>query len=251
MNQITKIDIYEISSGINSLVKDVNGTLEKITNKPLHKKIFYKFFPKSEFKELQEAVEILKVKKNKLYEYKESLKILKLNLENENSKIDNEIKKLKEKNGDIEIIVQLESKYVVNKEFIENQIPIINELISNTLIKLEKSLPFLEQTIQNQLAINVAIKSLSIIIDDIITLENYSKKLEKENSELINKLVTSSTEKIINSIDIDYYKNMKERNKQLRNKFAKAKENYFKKLMELEKELINIKEEKWKYFYLL
>jgi hypothetical protein len=166
-------------------------------------------------------------------------------LEEENNKISVEIEKLKQKDKkDMEILVQLESKYVVNKEFLENQIPIVTDLISNTLIKLEKSLPFLEQTLHNQLSINVAVKALSIVIDDVIALENFSKQLEKENMALIDKLVTNSTEKIINSIDIEYYKGMKERNQQLRNKFNEAKTRYFNKLSELEVELAGIIGEK-------
>jgi len=242
--EVKAIDIYEISDKIQNSSKLIDKKIDDIINIPFYKKIIYRFSKNRQLKELEEAFEFFKLKKDELYGHKNALKELEVVLRNENRELEKHIKRIKSrKNQDTELLVQLETKLVINTEILTNEIPIINDMIENILVKLEKTLPFIERTIKQRLTINTALKTLQFVIEKTIELEEYSKKLERENSQTIKKMVTQSTEMIINSIDIDYYKDMRKRNEELQKLFETSKRKYYKKLERLEKELTGIIEE--------
>jgi hypothetical protein len=239
----TSEKFYEISTQINSTVQNVDNVLERIVKKPKYKKIIYKIFPKSEIAQIEEAILVLKERKVEMYQQKQILQQLENDLKIENQKI---LETLENENLDLELVTQLKSKQIINQELL-NQIPILFDLIRTNIIKLEKSLPFLEKTLKDQNTIKVTLKSLQLLVQNVIELENYSKKLEKENHKLLKEMVTNTTDMIVNSIDIEYYKDMKKRNEELSKTFQKAKQNYLEKLQKLENELdgilkINIKD---------
>jgi len=237
----TKLDIYSLSENINSTSKDIDKHLEKIVKIPFYKKILFKLSKNSQLKELETAFDYFKMKKAELYEHRENLLNLKMELQNENKELEKHIKILKnKKNKDIELLVQLETKLVTNTEILMNEIPILTELVENILTKLEKTLPFIERTIKQRLTINTTLKTLQFVIEKTIELEEYSKKLEIENSKTIKKMVSTSTEMIINSIDIEYYKDMKKRNEELTKLFETSKKKYMNKMAKMEKELTDI-----------
>ena len=192
-------------------------------------------------KELESVFEYFKTKKSELYEHRENLINLEMELQNENKELEKHIKILKnKKDKDVELLVQLETKLVTNTEILMNEIPILTEMVENILTKLEKTLPFIERTIKQRLTINTTLKTLQFVIEKTIELEEYSKKLEIENSKTIKRMVTTSTEMIINSIDIEYYKDMKKRNKELTKLFETSKKKYINKMVKMEKELTSI-----------
>jgi len=192
-------------------------------------------------KELESVFEYFKTKKSELYEHRENLINLEMELQNENKELEKHIKILKnKKDKDVELLVQLETKLVTNTEILMNEIPILTEMVENILTKLEKTLPFIERTIKQRLTINTTLKTLQFVIEKTIELEEYSKKLEIENSKTIKRMVTTSTEMIINSIDIEYYKDMKKRNKELTKLFETSKKKYMNKMSKMEKELASI-----------
>ena len=237
----TKLDIYSLSENINSTSKDIDKHLEKIVKIPFYKKILFKLSKNSQLKELETAFDYFKMKKAELYEHRENLLNLEMELQNENKELEKHIKILKnKKNKDIELLVQLETKLVTNTEILMNEIPILTELVENILTKLEKTLPFIERTIKQRLTINTTLKTLQFVIEKTIELEEYSKKLEIENSKTIKKMVSTSTEMIINSIDIEYYKDMKKRNEELTKLFETSKKKYMNKMAKMEKELTDI-----------
>jgi len=237
----SKLDIYTLSENINSSSRDIDKHLERIVKQPLYKKIIFKFSKNSQLKELESVFEYFKNKKNELYTHREELKNLELELLNENKELEKHIKILKaKKNKDIELLVQLETKLVTNSEILMNEIPVLTELLENILTKLEKTLPFIERTIKQRLTINTTLKTLQFVIEKTIELEEYSKKLEIENSKTIKRMVTTSTEMIINSIDVDYYKDMKKRNEELSKLFETSKKKYINKMTKMEKELSGI-----------
>jgi len=237
----TKLDIYSLSENINSSSKDIDKHLERIVKQPLYKKILYKFSKNSQLKELESVFEYFKTKKAELYTHREELKNLGDVLLNENKELEKHIKILKTKEDkDMELLVQLETKLVTNTEILMNEIPVLTELLENILNKLEKTLPFIERTIKQRLTINTTLKTLQFVIEKTIELEEYSKKLEVENSKTIKRMVTTSTEMIVNSIDIDYYKDMKKRNEELTKLFETSKKKYMNKMTKMEKELSEI-----------
>jgi hypothetical protein len=232
---------YELQENVKQTTEDIKFQLDKIVKRPLIKKIFYKMFPKNEIKEFEIAFDYLKTKQFELIKFKEILNKLYDELVNENEELLKRISELEKDKSNIEEITQLKMRYITNMELIKNQIPIVDEMIETFVSKLEKALPHMEATIKKRLMINTTLKSLSLLIDNVIELENYAKELEKQNVSMIEKLVSESTEKIINSIDIEYYKNMNERNKKLQNLYNESKEKYYKKLEELNSELDKIK----------
>jgi len=237
----TKLDIYSLSENINSSSKDIDKHLEKIVKIPFYKKILFKISKNSQLKELESVFEYFKTKKAELYEHRENLINLKMELQNENKELEKHIKILKnKKNKDVELLVQLETKLVTNTEILMNEIPILSEMVENILTKLEKTLPFIERTIKQRLTINTTLKTLQFVIEKTIELEEYSKKLEIENSKTIKRMISTSTEMIVNSIDIEYYKDMKKRNKELTKLFETSKKKYMNKMLKMEKELTSI-----------
>jgi len=235
------MEFMQLSTEIEKTAQDINLNLDKIVNRPLLKKIVYKIMPKNEYKDLEIALKYLYEKRNNLIRHHQVLEKLNLELDQENQKIQIQIDKIESKsNIDMELLVNLRTKYVENSELLSNQIPILMELIETTLTKLEKALPFIERTIKNRLTINTSLRALNLLIDNVIELEEYSKKLEKQNAKIIDELVTESTKKIINSVDIEYHKQMKKRNEELRKKYSDAKKVYFEKLELLNEELKGI-----------
>ena len=237
----TEIDIYKLSDEITTSSKDIDKHLEKIINVPFYKKIMFKFSKNKQLRELEEAFNYFENKKNQLYVHKEEIKNLESILLQENKQLEKHIAKLKnKKDADVELLVQLETKMVVNSEILMNEIPILNEMISNILNKLEKTLPFIERTVKQRLTINTTLKTLQYVIEKTIELEEYSKQLEIQNSKTIKRMVSTSTEMIVNSIDIEYYKNMKKRNEELTKLFETSKKKYAEKMAKMEKELTSI-----------
>lgn len=236
-----KLDIYEISEKIQFSSKDIDKKLRNIIERPLIKKVIFFFNKNKQLQDLEDTFEFFNDKKDELFTRKEELKNLKNVLLSENIKLEEQITKLKSsENKDVELLVQVETKLVVNTEILTNEIPILLDMIENILVKLEKTLPFIERTIKQRLIVNGSLKTLNYVIKKTIELEEYSKSLEKQNSKEIKKLVSESTELIINSIDVDYYKNMKQRNKELTDLFRTSKEKYFNRLKQVEKELSEI-----------
>ena len=232
------MEFTKLSTEIEKTAQDINLNLDKIVHRPLIKRIAYKIFPKNEFRDLEVALSYLYQKRNDLIGHQQILEQLNVELNQENQKIQEQIDKIESSpNIDIELLVNLRTKFVENSELLTNQIPILIELIGTTLTKLEKALPFIERTIKNRLTINTSLKALNLLIDNVIELENYSKKLEKQNAKIIDALVTDSTQKIINSVDIEYHKQMKQRNIELKKKYSDAKKLYFEKLENLNEEL--------------
>jgi len=237
----TNLDIYTLSENINNSSRDIDKHLERIVKQPLFKKILFRFSKNSQLKELESVFEYFKTKKSDLYTHREELKNLGTELLNENKELGKHIKLLKsKKDKDIELLVQLETKFVTNTEILMNEIPVLTELLENILTKLEKTLPFIERTIKQRLTINTTLKTLQFVIEKTIELEEYSKKLEIENSKTIKRMVTTSTEIIVNSIDVDYYKDMKKRNEELVKLFETSKKKYMNKMTKMEKELSSI-----------
>jgi hypothetical protein len=235
------MEFTQLSTEIEKTAQYININLDKIVHRPIIKKIMYKLMPKNEFKDLEIALTYLYQKRNDLIKHNQVLEKLNNDLKIENNKIQEQINKIESnENIDIELLVNLRTKYVENSELLTNQIPILIELIGTTLTKLEKALPFIERTIKNRLTINTSLKSLNLLIDNIIELENYSKNLEKQNAKIIDELVLDSTQKIINSVDIEYHKQMKKRNEELKRKYSNAKKIYFEKLEQLNEELKGI-----------
>ena len=236
-----EFDIYKISEKIQSSSKDIDKQLHNIVERPLIKKVVYFFNKNKQLQDLEDAFEFFNGKKDELFTRKEELKNLGTMLLSENTKLEEQISKLKSsEENDVELLVQMETKLVVNKEILMNEVPILLDMIENILVKLEKTLPFIERTIKQRLVVNGSLKTLNYVIKKTIELEEYSKTLEKENSKAIKSLVSESTEMIINSIDVDYYKDMKERNKELTSLFKTSKEKYYNKLNQMEKELTEI-----------
>jgi len=232
------MEFTKLSTEIEKTAQDINLNLDKIVHRPLIKRIAYKIFPKNEFRDLEVALSYLYQKRNDLIGHQQILEQLNVELNQENQKIQEQIDKIESSpNIDIELLVNLRTKFVENSELLTNQIPILIELIGTTLTKLEKALPFIERTIKNRLTINTSLKALNLLIDNVIDLENYSKKLEKQNAKIIDALVADSTQKIINSVDIEYHKQMKQRNIELKKKYSDAKKLYFEKLENLNEEL--------------
>ena len=244
----TKLDIYALSENINNSSRDIDKHLERIVKQPFYKRIIFRFSKNSQLKELEDVFEYFKTKKTDLYTHREELKNLEIELLNENKELEKHIELLKsKKDKDIELLVQLETKLVTNTEILMNEVPVLTELLENILTKLEKTLPFIERTIKQRLTINTTLKTLQFVIEKTIELEDYSKKLEIENSKTIKRMVTTSTEMIVNSIDIDYYKDMKKRNKELTELFETSKKKYIEKMIKMEKELSNIIDNKKLY----
>ena len=236
-----KEDIYGISTKIEDFSKEIDKKLVSIVEKPLYKKILFKFSKNRQLKELENVFDFFKGKTEELHSCKNELLNLKDILENENKSLDKEMKRLKrQKQPDKEILVQIETKLVINSEILMNEIPILIDMIEVILTKLAKTLPFIERTIKQRLVVNGSLKTLQFVIKKTIELEEYSKSLEKENSQMIKKMVTSSNEMIVNSIDINYYKDMKKRNEELAKLFMNSKAKYHKKMEQMEKELSGI-----------
>jgi len=236
------MEFTKLSTEIEKTAQDINLNLDKIVHRTLIKKLAYKIFPKNEFKDLEVALSYLYQKRNDLIGHQQILEQLNVELKQENHKIQEQIDKIESNpNVDMELLVNLRTKFVENSELLTNQIPILIELIGTTLTKLEKALPFIERTIKNRLTINTSLKALNLLIDNVIELEVYSKKLEKQNAKIIDALVTDSTQKIINSVDIEYHKQMKQRNIELKKKYSDAKKLYFEKLENLNEELKGMK----------
>lgn len=238
-----KIDIYSISEGVKNIGGDIDIKLGKIVNVPLHKKFLYLFSKNKQLKELEDVFDYFKEKNGDLSNHLVELSELERFLNEENITLKQTIDTIKSKpkeEQDIEILVQAESKLLVNKEMLLNEIPITRELVENIVVKLEKTMPFLERIIKQKLIINGTLKTLNFVIKKIIELEDYSKKLEKENSKEIKSLIESSTKTIVNSIDVEYYKDMNKRNKELKDLFSKSKQEYFDRLQSMEKELSSI-----------
>ena len=239
-----KDKFYLIQENVEKTTNEIKFELDKIVKRPLIKKIYYKIFPQNEIKEFEIAFNYLKEKQQELFQYQLLLKELFNQLQKENDELIakiNELKQNKDKES-LEKIVQLKMQYITNKEMIVNQIPVIDEMINSFLLKLEKALPHMESAIKKRIMINTSLKALSMLIDNVIELEKFAKDLEKQNSKVIEELVINSTEKIINSIDIEYYKNMKKRNEKLFKLYQESKEKYMEKLIELNNELDEIEE---------
>ena len=236
-----KKDLYEISKIIQTTTGDIDKRIDSFIKPSFMKRILRVINKNNELKQLETAMDFFVVKKSELIQYRNDLKVLNVELNEENKNLEKEIKKMKRlKDPDKEILIQMETKLVINHEMQINEIPILIELIENILVKLEKTLPFIERTIKQRLSINTSLKTLKFVIEKTVELENYSKKLEKENSKEIKNLVTSSTDLLINSIDVDYYKDMHKRNRELNKLFNDSKDKYNKKLIKLEKELSSI-----------
>ena len=237
---MNKLDIYAISNNVKNVGNEIDVKLSKIVNIPLHKKFIYLFSKDKQLAEIENAFNYFREKQSGLSNHLTELNELEKFLNEENVSLKQTIDSIKSKpkeEQDIEILVQVESKLLINKEMLLNEIPITKELIETIIIKLEKTMPFLERIIKQKLIINGSLKTLNFVIKKIIELENYSKKLEKENSKEIKSLIESSSNTIINSIDIEYYKDMNKRNQELRELFAKSKQEYFDKLQRMEKDL--------------
>lgn len=236
-----EIDIYKISDSISDSSQIIDSKLKSIINQPIYKKILYKFSKNKQMQELEDVSTFFKNKNEELKKHKEELVNLREILTDENSNLEHEIVNFKNHNDyDKELLIQLETKLIINNEILMNEIPMLLEMIDVVINKLAKTLPFIERTIKQRLTINGSLKTLQLVIEKTIELENFSKKLEKENSETIKRMVTSSNELIVNSIDIDYYKDMQKRNGELAKLFAESKEKYYDKINKLEQELSNI-----------
>jgi len=236
-----EIDIYKISDSISDSSQIIDSKLKSIINQPIYKKILYKFSKNKQMQELEDVSTFFKNKNEELKKHKEELVNLREILTDENSNLEHEIVNFKNHNDyDKELLIQLETKLIINNEILMNEIPMLLEMIDVVINKLAKTLPFIERTIKQRLTINGSLKTLQLVIEKTIELENFSKKLEKENSETIKRMVTSSNELIVNSIDIDYYKDMQKRNEELAKLFAESKEKYYDKINKLEQELSNI-----------
>ena len=236
-------EFYAIQTGVEKTTADIKSKMDKIVNKSIFKKIYYKIFPKTEFQEFQMAFEYLLDKKNEMYSYKNTLEKMNSELKKENEELEKTILELEKTDEDKETIVQMRGRLVTNAEMIMNQIPITIDMIDTFLNKLEKTLPHMETTIKKRIMINTSLKALALLIDNVIELEEYSKSLEKQNISMIDELVGTTTEKIINSVDIEHYKLINERNKSMKTKYDKMKMDYFSKLDKLDKELYGIQKD--------
>jgi len=214
------MEFTKLSTEIEKTVQDINLNLDKIVHRPLIKRIIYKVFPKNEFKDLEIALSYLYEKRNYLTKYLQILEKLNVELEEENKELQKQIDKIESSpNIDIELLVNLRTKFVENSELLTNQIPILIELIGTTLTKLEKALPFIERTIKNRLTINTSLKALNLLIDNVIELENYSKELEK----IIHFLPDCEDFSEIKNLKIELIKKLKNDQKVLVNYFIRSK----------------------------
>ena len=247
---------YTISDNLTDISENINKNLEKLTKKSFVKKIIHKFFPQSSiveievvYKELEEKEKILKESFIELNKMKEQIKI-------ENEKILFYLKELEEKlkiaredkdtNLEVElleIIVTFESKLANNNELVINQLPVLTNLINTFLSKVNKTLPFLKMTLQNQLKVNSAIKTLTILIESVEELEKFSKELERQNSKIIYGLIENVNKKMAKNIDIEYYKDTQRRNSEFKVKYEKSMNEYLSKLNELKSVLHNTNSE--------
>jgi len=247
---------YTISDNLTDISENINKNLEKLTKKSFVKKIIHKFFPQSSiveievvYKELEEKEKILKESFIELNKMKEQIKI-------ENEKILFYLKELEEKlkiaredkdtNLEVElleIIVTFESKLANNNELVINQLPVLTNLINTFLSKVNKTLPFLKMTLQNQLKVNSAIKTLTILIESVEELEKFSKELERQNSKIIYGLIENVNKRMAKNIDIEYYKDTQRRNSEFKVKYEKSMNEYLSKLNELKSVLHNTNSE--------
>ena len=239
MSALTSNKFYEIQENVEKTTEEIRLRLDKIVKRPFYKKLYYKVFPTSEIKEFQIAFDYLTNKKNELIQSRILINKLYDNLIKENEELIKEIKRF-DKEKDIENATQLRMKFTTNQEMIVNQIPIVIDMIDTFIGKLEKALPHMESTIKKRLIVNTTLKSLSMLIDSVIEMENFSKELEKQNTMLIKKMVSETNKKVIGSVDVDYYKDMRKRNEELQKIYTEAKQEYFKKLNELNTELKKI-----------
>jgi len=237
---------YTISDNLTDISENINKNLERLTKKSFVKKIIHKFFPQSSiaeievvYKELEEKEKILKEFFIELNKMKEQIKIENEKILLNKKELEEKLKTAKEdKNTNLEvelleIIVTLESKLANNNELVINQLPVLTNLINTFLSKVNKTLPFLKMTLQNQLKVNSAIKTLTILIESVEELENFSKELERQNSKIIYGLIENVNKRMAKNIDIEYYKDTQRRNSEFKAKYEKSMNEYLSKLNEL------------------